>query len=99
MDEKSLLKEIGIDSEGNIDSTGCYVVDIKDYTQFGKFYSKLEHSEDVRELPSTSLINIHSTDVTYQTTDEFESKNSVSFLVKILADLDNDDYKLVVQKI
>lgn len=99
MTEQELLKEIGINATGEKDESGSYIVDIKDYTEFGKFYSKLEHSEIVQEMPFTSLITVHTTDVTYQTTKEFEEKNSESFLVKIIADLDNDVYRLIVQKL
>ena len=98
MTEKELLKLIGIEEPGEMDSTNCYFVDIPDYDTFGKYYAKLERSEIVTELPSTSLINLHATDVTYQTTDEFNEKNSVSYLIKILADLDTDEFKIVVCK-
>lgn len=98
MTEKEVLKTIGINESGEFDATNCYFVDIPDYNAFGKYYAKLEHSDIVEELPSTSLINIHATDVTYQTTDEFNKENGVSYLIKILADLDSDEFKLVVHK-
>ena len=98
MTEKELLKTIGIKETGEFDTTNCYFVDIPDYDTFGKYYSKLEHSDIVMELPSTSLINIHATDVTYQTTEEFNKENNVSYLIKILGDLDADEFKLVVCK-
>ena len=100
MTEKDLLTKIGITDAGAFDANNCFVIDIPDYNTFGKYYSRLEKASEVEELTSTSMINIHATDVTYQTTEEFSlDNNGDSFIIKILGDLDNEDYKLIVQKI
>lgn len=87
---KNLLKELGIDLDGVIGTDGTWTGSILEYNDFGKIYSKLEKSDLVEEIPSTSLINLHATDVTYQTTDD-------KLMIKMIGDLDSDEYKLVIQ--
>lgn len=96
MDAPELLKKIGITDSGDYDTGNVYVVDIDEYDTFGKMFSKLEHSDLVAEVPSTSLITIHATDVTYQTVEDEIEEN---FIIKLQGDLDNNEYKLTVQQI
>lgn len=83
---EELLKKIGITEKGEYTKTGAYVVDIKDYNTYGKYFSLLEKS-DLEEVQDTSQITIHTTNVTYATDD---------YQVVLQADLDEDVYKLVV---
>ena len=39
---EELLKEIGITAKGEYTKNGAYVIDIKDYDEYGKYYSLLE---------------------------------------------------------
>lgn len=83
---EELLKSIGITAKGVYTKTGAYVVDIKDYNEYGKYFSLLEKS-DLEEVQDTSQITIHTTNVTYA---------SEEYQIVLQADLDEDMYKLVV---
>lgn len=83
---EELLKNIGITATGEYTKDGAYVVDIKDYNEYGKYFSLLEKSE-LEEVQDTCLMTIHSTNVTYA---------SEKYQIVLQADLDEDLYKLVV---
>lgn len=83
---EELLKSIGITAAGEYTKDGAYVIDIKDYNEYGKYFSLLENSE-LEEVQDTSLITIHTTSVTYANDD---------YQLVLQADLDEDMYKLVV---
>ena len=83
---EELLKNIGITAKGEYTKDGAYVVDIKDYNEYGKYFSLLEKS-DLEEVQDTCQMTIHTTNVTYA---------SEKYMVVLQADLDEDLYKLVV---
>lgn len=83
---EELLKSIGITDSGTYTKDGAYVVDIKDYDDYSKYFSLLEKS-DLEEVQDTSLITIHTTSVTYASDD---------YQLVLQADLDEDMYKLIV---
>jgi hypothetical protein len=83
---EELLKNIGITAKGEYTKEGAYVVDIKDYNEYGKYFSLLEKS-DLEEVQDTCQMTIHTTNVTYA---------SEKYQVVLQADLDEDLYKLVV---
>lgn len=83
---EELLKSIGITAKGEYTKDGVYVVDIKDYNEYGKYFSLLEKSE-LEEVQDTCQMTIHTTNVTYA---------SEKYQLVLQADLDEDLYKLVV---
>lgn len=83
---EELLKSIGIETKGEYTKNGSYVVDIKDYDEYGKYYSLLEKSE-LEEVQDTSQITLHTTNVTYA---------NDNYQLVLQADLDEDLYKIVV---
>lgn len=83
---EELLKSIGIDAPGEYTKNGSYVVDIKDYNEYGKYFSLLDKSE-LEEVQDTSQLTIHTTNITFAN-DEYQ--------VVLQADLDEDLYKIVV---
>ena len=83
---EELLKDIGITAKGEYTKEGVYVVDIKDYNEYGKYFSLLEKSE-LEEVQDTCQMTIHTTNVTYA---------SEKYQIVLQADLDEDLYKLVV---
>lgn len=83
---EELLKSLGITAKGEYTKNGAYVVDIKDYDEYGKYYSLLEKS-DLEEVQDTAQITVHTTNVTYTSED---------YQLVLQADLDEDLYKLVV---
>lgn len=83
---EELLKSIGIEETGEYTKNGSYVVDIRDYDDYSKFFSLLEKSE-LEEVQDTAQITIHTTNVTFV---------SDKYQIVLQADLDEDMYKLVV---
>ena len=83
---EELLKSIGIEESGEYTKNGSYVVDIRDYDDYSKFFSLLEKS-DLEEVQDTAQITIHTTNVTFV---------SDKYQIVLQADLDEDMYKLVV---
>jgi hypothetical protein len=83
---EELLKGIGIKATGEFTKNGAYVVDIRDYDDYSKFFSLLEKS-DLEEVQDTAQITVHTTNVTFAS-DEYQ--------IVLQADLDEDLYKLVV---
>ena len=83
---EELLKNLGIKEPGEYTKNGAYVVDIKDYDEYSKYYSLLEKS-DLEEVQDTAQITIHTTNVTFA---------SDNYQIVLQADLDEDMYKLVV---
>lgn len=83
---EELLKSIGITAKGEYTKNGAYIVDIKDYDEYGKYYSLLDKS-GLDELQDTSQITLHTTNITYANDD---------YQIVLQADLDEDLYKIVV---
>lgn len=83
---EEFLKSIGITARGEYTKEGVYVIDIKDYNEYGKYFSLLEKS-DLEEVQDTCQMTIHTTNVTYA---------SEKYQLVLQADLDEDLYKLVV---
>ena len=83
---EELLKSIGITTKGEYTKNGSYVVDIKDYDEYGKYYSLIDKS-DLEEVQDTAQITLHTTNLTYAN-DQYQ--------VVLQADLDEDLYKIVV---
>lgn len=83
---EDLLKDIGIKAQGEYTKNGAYVVDMKDYDEYSKYFSLLEKS-DLEEVQDTAQITIHTTNVTFM---------SDKYQIVLQADLDEDMYKLVV---
>lgn len=83
---EELLKKIGITAKGEYTSDGAYVVDIKDYDEYGKYFNLLEKSE-LDEVQDTCQMTLHTTNLTFASDD---------YQIVLQADLDADLYKLVV---
>lgn len=83
---EELLKSIGITAKGEYTKNGSYVIDIRDYDEYGKYYSLLDKS-DIEEVQDTAQITLHTTNITYANDD---------YQIVLQADLDEDLYKIVV---
>ena len=87
MNIKDVPRALGINKTGEMSRNKAYVVDIEDMDEFGKIYSLLDKNEDCEELDDNSLINLHN--VSYLCIyDDFQ--------LNLLADFDQDSYKLVI---
>ena len=91
MKPEKIIRSLDIDLEGEYNSDGQYVVDIPDSKTYLKAYSKLDKSDVLYELEENNLITEHNVSVSYLYEDEDAE-------ISIVADLDNEEYKIVVNK-
>lgn len=91
MDAKQILLNLGINLAGEYSANGQYVADMPDSKTYLKTYSKLDKSNYLYELDNNNLITEHNITVSYLYEDEDTE-------ITIVADLDNEEYKLIVNK-
>ena len=87
---KEFLKELGITDNGEYSKDNSYVIDIDDSDTYGKYYSKLDKSDLVDEIDDNSLLTLHNSSI------NFEGDN---YLITLIADFEQDLYKLVCKEI
>jgi hypothetical protein len=87
---EKFLKEIGITQVGHYTTSDAYVIDIEDSDEYGKFYSRLDKCEDLIEDEDSSTITSHTSNIVYE---------SEKFRFTLIADFDQDTYKLVCKEI
>jgi hypothetical protein len=87
---EKFLTEIGISQVGHYTKSNSYVIDIEDSDEYGKIYSSLDKCEELVEDEDSSTITVHTSNIV------FESDN---FQFILMADLDQDTYKLVCKEI
>ena len=86
---KELLKRIGITSPGYHTKDDNYVIDFDNSDDFNKAFSRLDKSSEIEENEDASVINLNISNVLYQNDD---------FTLNLIADFDQNTYKLVVSK-
>lgn len=89
---EEFLKELGIEAKGTISKEGNYIVDLKDYQEYGKYFSVLDKAVDANKIEvsqDNTLITADTTNLTYLS-DEYQ--------IQLLGDLNEDIYKIVVTK-
>ena len=89
---EEFLKELGIEAKGTISKEGNYIVDLKDYQEYGKYFSVLDKAVDADKIEvsqDNTLITSDTTNLTYLS-DEYQ--------IQLLGDLNEDIYKIVVTK-
>ena len=84
---KELLRKIGITEAGYFSSNNNYVIDFDNSDEYNKAFSKLDRTDFVEENDDTSVINMSVSNIMYSNND---------FSLNLIADFDNDTYKLVV---
>ena len=88
---KELLKSIGITAVGNYGNNGDYIIDIESSDKWGSIYTKLENSDLVELQEDSSLLTQDEASLIYLSDDDYQ--------LVLVADFDNDLYKLVVSKL
>ena len=91
---EEFLKSLGIKEKGHSSDNKSYVVDIANSDTWGKYYSILSKSEELDELEESSLLTSHNASITFA----YESEDA-NYQLNLIADYDNDAYKLVVTTI
>ena len=87
---EEFLKQLNISERGNKSNNGVYVIDLDGSDDYGRIYSKLDKSDIIEEVPESSQI-------TYETS--FIQFENDDFVVTLIADYENDNYKMTIKEI
>ena len=87
---KELLKKIGITEVGYYSKEKNYVIDLEDSNHFNKVFSKLQKSDLVDENEDSSVVNLSVSNILFLSDD---------YSLNLIADFDQDIYKLVVTEL
>ena len=90
MEVKDVLDDLGIKASIQKSTGNAYVIDLSDSDDFGRYYSLLEKADGVEELSESSLLTLHNASLAYVYND---------YQLTLIADYDQDTYKLVITKI
>ena len=86
---EKFLEKLGITQVGHYTKTNTYIIDIDDSDEYGKIYSLLDKSNEIEEDEDSSTITVHTSNIV------FESDN---YQLTLIADFDQDTYKLVCKE-
>lgn len=86
---EKFLEKLGITQVGHYTKTNTYIIDIEDSDEYGKIYSLLDKSDKIEEDEDSSTITVHTSNIV------FESDN---YQLTLMADFDQDTYKLVCKE-
>lgn len=87
---EKFLKELGINQIGHYNSKNNYIIDIEDSEEYGKIYSKLDKSDLLDENDDSSTVTMHNSHIVFESDD---------YQFTLIADFENDTYKLVCKDI
>lgn len=87
---KEFLRKLGITQAGYYSSKNNYVIDLDDAKDYDKICSTLDKSDLVEENPDSSVINTSVSNILYV---------GEQFSLNVIADFDNDTYKVVVTEL
>lgn len=87
---KDLLNKIGITEPGHFTRDDGYVIDFENSADFNRAFSRLDKSDLVDEIEDSSVITLSVSNVMYSNDD---------YSLNLIADFDQDTYKLVVTKL
>lgn len=87
---KEFLRKLGITQAGYYSSKNNYVIDLDDAKDYDKICSVLDKSDLVEENPDSSVINTSVSNILYV---------GDQFSLNVIADFDNDTYKVVVTEL
>jgi hypothetical protein len=87
---EKFLEKIGINQVGHYTKSNSYVIDLEDSDEYGKVYSRLDKCGDITEDEDSSTLTVHNSNIVFES-DEYQ--------FVLIADFDNDEYKLVCKEI
>ena len=87
---KELLRQLGINAVGKYTDDGSYVIDIDNSDKWGVYYSKLDNSDLLELQEESSLLTADNASQIYFS-DEYQ--------LALVADFDNEIYKLVISEL
>ena len=86
---EELLNNIGIRKKGHFGDSGEYIIDIDNSNEWGVIYSKLDKSPDLELQDDSSILTEEDSSIIYFSDD---------YQFTLMADFDNNLYKLVVSE-
>lgn len=92
---EQLLRELNIHITGSYTNKDTYVIDLEDSNEYGRIYSLLERSDLLELINDTSFLNSENGSMEYR----YEDEESTIIQLSLIANWDNDEYKLVVMKV
>lgn len=85
---EEFLNSLGI--KGQLQkSNSSYVLDILDSNEYGKIYSILDKSDEVEEDPESSQVTLDYSSIQFYN-DEYN--------IQLIADFENDEYRLTIKE-
>lgn len=87
---EKFLKSIGITQVGHYTKKDSYIIDLEDSDEYGKIYSSLDKCDELTEDEDSSTLTIHNSNIVFES-DEYQ--------FVLIADFDQDTYKLVCKEI
>lgn len=87
---EKFLDKIGIKQVGHYTKSNSYVIDLEDSDEYGKVYSILDKCDEIEEDEDSSTLNIHNSNIIFESDD---------YQFVLIADLDQDTYKLVCKEL
>ena len=92
---EQLLRELNIHIIGSYTNKNTYVIDLEDSNEYGRIYSLLERSDLLELINDTSFLNSENGSMEYR----YEDEEGTIIQLSLIANWDNDEYKLVVMKV
>lgn len=87
---EEFLDALNISSNGDYDSDGNLVIELRDADEFAKTYSKLDRSNLVDEDEESSVISLDNGSIQFIGDD---------YIITLLSNDDADEYKLTIKSI
>lgn len=88
---EKFLRSIGINKVGTYGKNDSYVIDLNDSDEFGKVFSTLDNNEELEYMDENNLLTVSNATMIYRYKDQYQ--------VQLIADFNNDAYKLVVNEL
>ena len=92
---EQLLRELNIHIAGSYTNKNTFVIDLEDSNEYGRIYSLLERSDLLELINDTSFLNSENGSMEYR----YEDEEGTIIQLSLIANWDNDEYKLVVMKV
>ena len=88
---EEMLRNLGIQLAGEYSSSGSYVIDLDNDTEWGKIYTLLDNAELVEQNEESVLLTTHNASLIYTYDD--------SYALVLKADFDQNLYSLICSEI
>lgn len=87
---EKVLADLGINRDGSYSGDDTYTINLRNSNDYGTISSLLDNSNAVEQIDETSYLTAENGNLDYKYNDDY--------MISLIADFDNDYYKLVVTK-